>query len=90
MPVLQGALPSDQANAIAFDADGNIYVGTQCDGLAIVQAAEALIGIRGYHALYRTFFHRVCGGSGASCWPGSWKAYGRARRGSGHQSMLSC
>ena len=33
MPVLQGALPSDQANAIAFDADGNIYVGTQCDGL---------------------------------------------------------
>jgi hypothetical protein len=40
MPVLQGALPSDQANAIAFDADGNIYVGTQCDGLAIAQAAD--------------------------------------------------
>ncbi len=40
MPVLRGALPSDQANAIAFDADGNIYVGTQCDGLAIALAAE--------------------------------------------------
>ena len=40
MPVLQGALPSDQANAIAFDSDGNIYVGTQCDGLAIAQAAD--------------------------------------------------
>jgi len=38
--VLQGALPSDQANAIAFDADGNIYVGTQCDGLAIAQASD--------------------------------------------------
>jgi hypothetical protein len=41
MPVLQGALPiPTQANAIAFDADGNIYVGTQCDGLAIAQAAD--------------------------------------------------
>jgi len=28
-------LPSDQANALAFGADGTLYVGTQCDGLAI-------------------------------------------------------
>ena len=43
MPVLHGGtpnIPSDQANAIAFDADGNIYVGTQCDGLAIAHAAD--------------------------------------------------
>jgi len=43
MPVLHGGtpnIPSDHANAIAFDADGNLYVGTQCDGLAIAQAAD--------------------------------------------------
>jgi hypothetical protein len=28
-------LPSDQISAIAFDAKGNIYVGTQCDGVAV-------------------------------------------------------
>ncbi|MGI4791442.1 MAG: ligand-binding sensor domain-containing protein [Janthinobacterium lividum] len=28
-------LPSDQANALAFAADGTLYVGTQCDGIAI-------------------------------------------------------
>ena len=28
-------LPSDQANALAFSADGVLYVGTQCDGIAI-------------------------------------------------------
>ena len=28
-------LPSDQANALVFDADGTLYVGTQCDGIAI-------------------------------------------------------
>jgi hypothetical protein len=28
-------LPSDQISAIAFDAKGNIYVGTQCDGVAM-------------------------------------------------------
>lgn len=28
-------LPSDQAQALGFDAKGNIYVATQCDGLAI-------------------------------------------------------
>ena len=28
-------LPSDQANALAFSADGTLYVGTQCDGIAI-------------------------------------------------------
>ena len=28
-------LPSDQANALAFSKDGEIYVGTQCDGIAI-------------------------------------------------------
>ena len=33
-------LPSDQANAIAFDKAGNIFVGTQCDGIAMAKAAE--------------------------------------------------
>lgn len=33
-------LPSDQANALAFDKDGNLYVGTQCDGIAIGLAAN--------------------------------------------------
>lgn len=33
-------LPSDQASSMAFDAEGNIYVGTQCDGLAIAQAKD--------------------------------------------------
>ena len=33
-------LPSDQANAIAFDKDGTVYVGTQCDGLAIASPAD--------------------------------------------------
>jgi Two component regulator propeller len=33
-------LPSDQANALAFDSDGNLYVGTQCDGLAIAKAED--------------------------------------------------
>jgi hypothetical protein len=28
-------LPSDQISAIAFDAKGNLYVGTQCDGIAM-------------------------------------------------------
>jgi hypothetical protein len=28
-------LPSDQANAIAFDGQGRVYVGTQCDGIAM-------------------------------------------------------
>ncbi|MDB5343361.1 MAG: two component regulator propeller [Schlesneria sp.] len=28
-------LPSDQANALAFDTNGDLHVGTQCDGLAI-------------------------------------------------------
>jgi hypothetical protein len=28
-------LPSDQISALAFDAKGNIYVGTQCDGIAM-------------------------------------------------------
>jgi len=28
-------LPSDQIQALAFDAKGTLYVGTQCDGLAI-------------------------------------------------------
>jgi hypothetical protein len=31
----QSGLPSDQITAIAFDAKGNIYVGTQCDGIAL-------------------------------------------------------
>lgn len=33
-------LPSDQVQALAFDAKGNIYVATQCDGLAIAEAAN--------------------------------------------------
>ena len=33
-------LPEDQANAIAFDPQGNIYVGTQCQGIAIAQASS--------------------------------------------------
>jgi len=32
-------LPSDQIQAIAFDKAGNIIVGTQCDGVALAQAA---------------------------------------------------
>ena len=31
-------LPSDQANAITFDESGNIFVGTQCDGIAMAEA----------------------------------------------------
>ena len=31
---LPAGLPSDQINAIAFDRSGNIYIGTQCDGVA--------------------------------------------------------
>jgi hypothetical protein len=33
-------LPSDQASAIAFDAEGNIYVGTQCDGVTMADAVD--------------------------------------------------
>lgn len=33
-------LPSDQANALAFGADGTMYVGTQCDGLAVGSASD--------------------------------------------------
>ena len=33
-------LPSDQVQAIAFDKDGNIVLGTQCDGVALSQAAD--------------------------------------------------
>ena len=33
------SLPSDQISAIAFDAKGNIYVGTQCDGVAMASRA---------------------------------------------------
>jgi hypothetical protein len=33
-------LPSDQANSIAFDAAGNIYVGTQCNGIAMANADD--------------------------------------------------
>ena len=36
-------LPSDQANALAFATDGTLYVGTQCDGIAIASPAD------GYH-----------------------------------------
>jgi hypothetical protein len=30
-----GGLPADQVDAIAFDARGNIFIGTQCDGIAM-------------------------------------------------------
>ncbi|HVX84778.1 MAG TPA: hypothetical protein VH253_08180 [Phycisphaerae bacterium] len=33
-------LPSDQANALAFDKEGTIYVGTQCDGIAIASPQD--------------------------------------------------
>lgn len=33
-------LPTDLANALAFDAQGNVYVGTQCDGIALAKAAD--------------------------------------------------
>ena len=33
-------LPSDQAQALAFDQHGNLYVGTDCDGIAISSAAD--------------------------------------------------
>ena len=33
-------LPSDQANAIAFDNAGTVYIGTQCDGIAIAKAGD--------------------------------------------------
>ncbi len=33
-------LPSNEANAIAFDSNGNIYLGTQCDGIAIASATD--------------------------------------------------
>lgn len=33
-------LPSNEANALAFDKWGNLYLGTQCDGIAIGAAAS--------------------------------------------------
>ena len=33
-------LPSDQVQAITFDKSGNIILGTQCDGVALSQAAD--------------------------------------------------
>ena len=33
-------LPSDQANALAFGSDGTLYIGTQCDGIAIASPAD--------------------------------------------------
>jgi hypothetical protein len=36
----RNGLPSDQANSIAFDGTGNIYVATQCDGIAVAQAQD--------------------------------------------------
>jgi sugar lactone lactonase YvrE len=33
-------LPSDQIQALAFDQDGTLYAGTQCDGLAVASAAD--------------------------------------------------
>lgn len=33
-------LPSDQAQSLAFAPDGTLYVGTQCDGIAIASPAD--------------------------------------------------
>jgi sugar lactone lactonase YvrE len=33
-------LPENQANALAFDTQGNLYVGTQCHGIAKAKASE--------------------------------------------------
>ena len=33
-------LPSDQAQSLAFDPDGTLYVGTQCDGIAIASPKD--------------------------------------------------
>jgi sugar lactone lactonase YvrE len=33
-------LPGDQISALAFDAQGNIYVGTQCDGIGMASRAS--------------------------------------------------
>jgi hypothetical protein len=33
-------LPADQATSLAFDADGTLYVGMQCDGIAIAGPAD--------------------------------------------------
>ncbi len=33
-------LPSDQASCLAFNKQGDIFVGTQCDGIAIARASE--------------------------------------------------
>ena len=41
-------LPSDQIEAIAFDAAGNIVLGTQCDGVALASAAS---GYKNWRAL---------------------------------------
>jgi sugar lactone lactonase YvrE len=33
-------LPSEQANSMAFDSDGNIYIATQCDGVAMADFGD--------------------------------------------------
>jgi ligand-binding sensor domain-containing protein len=33
-------LPTDQASCLAFDANGDLYLGTECDGLVVGQAAD--------------------------------------------------
>ena len=35
-----GGLPSNQVQAIAFDSKGNIYLGTQCDGVVFASASD--------------------------------------------------
>ncbi len=37
---VQNSLPSDQASCLAFNHQGDIFVGTQCDGIAIARASE--------------------------------------------------
>jgi hypothetical protein len=34
-------LPSDQIQTLAFDKDGNLFAGTQCDGLAMADAKDS-------------------------------------------------
>ena len=43
-------LPSDQVRSVAFDKDGCLYVGTQCDGIAIADAKDDYKAWRVIHA----------------------------------------
>jgi len=53
-------LPSDETNCLAFNAEGDIYVGTQCDGIAMARRADdysSWLEVRGPESLPK----RPCG-----------------------------